>query len=75
MEDKSLFPLSFFYENRNMQVKVDYDPKAKRFTLSLNSKSYFELQHHMTGQIELNSVKFLDGRMPFSIESMRKLKR
>jgi len=58
-----------------MQIKVDYEQKNNRFMLYINNVSFYDLPHHLSGQIELNSIKILDGRMAFSLESMRKLKR
>ena len=67
--------MSFFYEKRNMQIRINYDQSRCRFLLIINNISYFEFPNHLSGRIELNSVKLLDGRMAFSIENLRKLKR
>ena len=75
MDDPTLFPMSFFYEKRNMQIRINYDQSRCRFLLIINNISYFEFPNHLSGRIELNSVKLLDGRMAFSIENLRKLKR
>ena len=75
MEDPSLFPMKFFYDKRNMNIEINYDQSKKRFLLIINNNSYFEFPHHLSGRIELNSVKLLDGRMAFNIENLRKLKR
>ena len=75
MNDPSLFPMKFFHDQRNMHIEINFDQTKKRFLLIINNISYFEFPHHMSGRVELNSVRLLDGRMAFSIENLRKLKR
>ena len=75
MDDPSLFPMKFFYDRRSMHIEINFDQTKKRFLLIINNISYFEFPHHLSGRVELNSVRLLDGRMAFSIENLRKLKR
>ena len=46
----------------------------QKFPLYLNGKSFEDLPFYLSGTIELNQMKLLDGRMLWSPDALRKLK-
>ena len=71
---KNLFPLTYTDQKRGIQIEARMDQLNQNFPLILNGQNFDDLPFYLSGTIELNQKKLLDGRMLWSAEALRKLK-
>lgn len=69
LDHPDFLPFSVYYEAKGIEIQIGHNKTFNRFSLKLDDKLYFELDKHLSGQINLNGKPFLEKRMQWNREN------